>query len=105
MNTSEIVAAIGDGVQLFRVRNPDKYFLKQIDLPGIPEFWIDRRQVWKIKDSDFWYALLGIPFKDIEDILVRAPDSDWQRWDWKSLADIASGCRWRGPELDSRYVL
>jgi hypothetical protein len=105
MNAFEIAATIGDGAQLFRVRKPDKYFLEHNDLPGIPELWIDRRRVWQIKDSDFWYALLSIPFKNIEDILVRAPDSDWQSWDWKNLADIASGCRWRGSDLDSRYVL
>ena len=48
---------------------------------------------------------MRIPYKDHEEILVRADSADWQSWDWAALADVADGCRWGGPELDARYVI
>jgi hypothetical protein len=48
---------------------------------------------------------MRIPYKDIEEILVRVESPDWQNWDWEALANVADGCRWRGAYLDERYVL
>lgn len=48
---------------------------------------------------------MRICYKDHEEILVRATSADWQSWDWVALAAVADGCRWRGPEVDERYVV
>jgi len=48
---------------------------------------------------------MRIPYKDVEEILVRVESPDWESWDWAALADVADSCRWRGPELDERYVV
>jgi hypothetical protein len=48
---------------------------------------------------------MRIPYKDEEEIIVRPGSNDSERWDWRSLAQIADGCRWRGPTTDPRYVL
>jgi hypothetical protein len=46
------------------------------------------------------FAVMRIPFKDEEEILVRAESPDWAAWDWGALADIAGRRRWRGPSLN-----
>ena len=51
------------------------------------------------------FAWLRIFYKDHEEIIVRAPTSDWWNWDWEALAAIADACRWRGPGRDAKYVL
>lgn len=102
---SPLEKAIGRGVQLFRVMSPSQHFEEITELPALTKYYIGRRRVWKAKSEEAWYALLTIPYKDEEEILVRAPDSNWSEWDWENLAKIADGCRWRGPQLDSRIVI
>ena len=56
------------------------------------------------RGTDIYFALLTIPYKDEEDLLVRANCPDWDSWEWNELAKIAEGCRWRGPKLDARWI-
>jgi hypothetical protein len=46
-----------------------------------------------------------LPYKDEEEIVVRAETNDYADWDWAKLAQAADDCRWRGAGLDVRYVL
>lgn len=105
MTSTDAIEAVGEGVQLFRIKSPKRHFEEIEELPPKTELYISRRRVWKAKSGDAWYALLTIPYKDEEEILVRAPSADWSDWDWKALADQADRCRWRGASLDARYVL
>jgi hypothetical protein len=101
----QVSQKVGSGVQLFRIRHPKLFFKEVATLPGMRDESIVERRVWKVKDEDVYYALLTIPYKDEEKILVRAPNANWEEWDWKQLASQADACRWKGPSLDSRYVL
>jgi hypothetical protein len=62
------------------------------------------RRVWLLESRGAFYALLILQFDDEEEILVRAPDGDWEEWDWEALACAAEACRWRGPDLDERWI-
>jgi hypothetical protein len=73
-------------------------------LGGVFEQSIGSREVWQCRRCGQLFAVMRIPFKDEEEIAVRAENPDWAAWDWSSLADIANRCRWRGPSLDERYV-
>jgi hypothetical protein len=90
-------SAVGAGVQLFRIRLPLKHFRELRDLGA--------RKVWQCLACDQFYALMRLPYKSEEDILVRAPHGDWQSWDWEALARAADGCRWAGSTADVPYVL
>jgi hypothetical protein len=105
MTATKVSDAIGRGVQLFRVRAPRKHFVELTELSPMFQLCIGRRRVWKAKKEEAWYALLTIPFKDEEEILVRAPGPNWEEWDWQDLVSQADACRWRGPNLDPRYVI
>ena len=96
---------IGRGVQLFRIRKPTQYFIEVAQLPSMPQLAISDRRVWKARDEEVWYGLLTIPYADEEQILVRGPHDRWDQWNWKALAEVAESCRWRGPDLDQRYVI
>jgi hypothetical protein len=95
---------MGRGVQLFRIRHPGRHFEQLADLGPLHGSLIGGRRVWRIRGTDVFYALLVLPFEGDEEILVRAPDGEWEEWDWAALAAAAEGCRWRGPELDARWV-
>jgi hypothetical protein len=101
---SVLESRIGIGVQLFRIRHPLRHFEEVADLGPLHEKLIGGRRVWRLRATGVFYALLEIPFKDEEQILVRAPDGDWGAWDWGALAMVAEGCRWRGPDLDDRWI-
>lgn len=107
-NTTNAVCicdAIGPGVQTFRIRKPLTYFECVEQLPGIPELWLSARAIWACRRCGRRFAWMRIPYKDEEEIIVRPGSNDSERWDWRSLAQIADGCRWRGPTTDPRYVL
>ena len=97
--------AVGRGVQLFRIRDPGQCFAMVVDLGPDYEESLGARQVWTCRTCGAPFAVMRIPFKSEEDVLVRAPISHWQNWDWSSLAGIAANCGWRGPSLDRRYVM
>jgi hypothetical protein len=100
----DLAAKIGRGVQLFRIRHPKRRFEEIADLGGLPEAMIVGRRVWRLRETHIYFALLTIPFKDEEDLLVRAEGADWSSWDWAELATIADQCRWRGPQIDERWI-
>jgi hypothetical protein len=95
---------IGPGVQLFRIRHPERHFVELADLGPMNDASIAGRRVWLLEASGAFYALLTLPFEDEEEILSRAPDGDWEKWDWEALAVAAEACRWRGPDLDERWI-
>jgi hypothetical protein len=100
-------AAIGLGVQLFRIRDPGSRFEALADLGALPAATIGGRWVWRCRGCGALYALLRLPFKDEEDILVRSRSSadDWGSWDWQHLAELAEQSRWQGPRFEKAYVL
>ena len=100
----ELAQRIGLGVQLFRIRHPERFFEQVADLGPMFEESIGRRRVWRPRETPFFYPLLTIPYKTEEEILVRAHDGGWQSWDWRRLAETADGCRWRGPDQDARWI-
>ena len=67
--------------------------------------FLDARAVWACRLCGQMFAWMRIVYKDHEEILVRAQSPGWQSWDWAVLAEVADSCRWRGPELDERYVV
>ena len=98
-------SAVGRGVQTFRIRHPERLFDVIADLGSDYPHLLDAHRVWACRFCGQRFAWMRIPFKDLEEILVRANSPDWQSWDWPALVDIASGCRWRGESLDERYVI
>ncbi len=90
---------------MFRVRSPRQWFDEVAGLGPDRRRSLGGRRVWRCRQCGQVFALMRIAFKDEEDILVRAPDGDWSAWDWASLADAASHCRWRGPKLDEEHLL
>jgi hypothetical protein len=100
----ELEGLIGKGVQLCRISHPELHFEELADLGSLPGLRIGCRRVWRLKGTGVLYALLTLPYKDEELILVRAAGLDWTEWDWGHLAEIADGCRWRGPGLDGRWI-
>jgi dihydrofolate reductase len=97
--------AVGRGVQTFRIRDPESLFDVVADVGSDRAHFMDARAVWACRTCGQRFAWMRIPYKDHEEILVRAESSDWQNWDWIALAEIADSCRWRGPDLDERYVV
>lgn len=98
-------SAVGRGVQTFRIRHPRHLFDVVVDVGSAHELYMDARAVWACRDCGQRFAWMRILYKDHEEILVRAGSADWQNWNWPALADIADSCRWRGPEVDERYVV
>jgi hypothetical protein len=96
---------IGVGVQLFRIRNPESSFEIVEELNPDYSKFIGARSIWRCKECGDLFAYLKIPFKDEEEIIVRAKSDDPTTWDWAELVDLAGKVRWRGPELDERWVL
>ena len=97
--------ALGPGVQTFRIRHPLRLFRVVADLGPDRDRFIDARAAWECRTCGQPFAWLRVFYKDHEEILVRAQVKSWQMWDWASIAEVADRCRWRGPELDQRYVL
>ena len=50
------------------------------------------------------FAYMRIPYKDEEEIIVRAHDSNWNDWDWNELANIADSVRWQGPDKELKCL-
>lgn len=105
METPCKCAAIGRGVQTFRIRDPEATFRIVAPVGGDPEQMIGARAVWACRACGEFFAWMRLPYKDDEEILVRAPDADLDQWDWAVLAEVADTCRWRGPQVDVRFVL
>ncbi len=98
-------SAIGLGVQTFRIRDIDGQFEKIETLgPDYPKY-LASRAVWVCRSCAKYFARIQVPYKDIEEFLIPMENSDWQSWDWGQLAERSNRCRWRGSQLDSRYVL
>jgi len=98
-------SAIGPGVQTFRIRDIDGQFKKVETLgPDYPKC-LESRAVWICSSCAKYFARIQVPSKDIEEFLIPMESGDWQSWDWGRLAEQSNQCRWRGPKLDSRYVL
>lgn len=104
-SAAKVSDAIGRGVQMFRVRAPEEHFIELAELPALPTLSVGRRRILKARNENVWYALLTIPYKDEEEIIVRGPDAQWEDWDWAELAGIADSCRWRGVGSAPRYVI
>lgn len=95
---------LNKGAQLFRIRMPSFKFEELHDLGPDYEMFLASRKVWQCKKCGQLFAFMRIPYKDEEDILVRANEADWNSWNWKELADVASSVRWRGPGIDPRLI-
>lgn len=85
--------AIGQGVQTFRVRWLTRCLLFRdiARLDGVFEQCVGYRQVCQCRRRGHLFAVMLIPFKDEEEIMVRGESSDWEAWDWSALADVAVG--------------
>ena len=92
MNSSQhdLAAKIGRGVRLFRIRHPKRHFDQIADLGGLPGLMIGGRKVWKLRETDIYFALLTIPYTDEEDLLIRAEGSVLEGQSLR--VDL---CRWR----------
>lgn len=91
-------SAVGAGKPLFRL---DAGLFREVkDLGPLKEKMIGGRKVWACRACERPYALLRLPYKDEEDILVLPSVQDPELWDWEKLADQADRCRWTGPGGD-----
>ena len=98
--------SIGNGVQLFRIRNPQELFEMIEDLGADYSQYIASKQIWRCKSCNSRFAFLRVPFdKDEEDFLLPVEDPEPSIWNWALLVESASDSRWRGPELDEKFVL
>jgi hypothetical protein len=98
-------ARLGPGAQLFRVRHPRRHFEEVADFGPSLDAMIRGRRVWKCRRCGGLFALLRLPFRDEEEILVRMHAPDWTSWDWPALANRAEALRWRGPDVEPRELL
>lgn len=98
-------SAIGQGVQTFRIHRPSVWFKRVAELSPAPQLWLSARSVWTCLYCGQFFAWMRIPYKDEEEIIVRAETNDYANWDWAKLSKAADDCRWRGPGLDVRYIL
>ena len=96
---------LGWSVQLFRIRQPSRWFEEIADAGPAPGDMLGARKVWRCRRCGQFFALLRIPLKDEVDFLVRAPDDQYLFWNWPDLADQAGQCGWRGAAVEDRYVL
>jgi hypothetical protein len=62
---------IGIGVQTFRIMDIDRYFTLVKDLGPDYNKFLDSRKIVKLKCQDVYYALVGVPDKDMEEFVVR----------------------------------
>ena len=98
-----VCSPIGRGAQTFRIREPDKVFRVIQVLSPDYQLYINARAVWACDACGTYFAWLRIPFKDLEEIVVRSESTDWQNWQWNKLVKIAEECRWQGP-VDAPFV-
>lgn len=98
-----ICTRLGDGVQLFRVRHPLEHFLEVADMGEDFANMIVSRKVWRCRNCDQLFALLRIPFKAEEEILVKLQDGSTD-FDWNVLAEKAATLRWQG-SLEGKYLI
>ena len=95
---------LGEAKQLFRIRHPKRYFEQVATLDPLPAESIGGRWIWRCLGCEQCFALLRLPFKDEEDILVRGDGREWIEWDWRAMAATAEHCRWSGTD-EGKYVL
>jgi hypothetical protein len=95
--------AIGDGVQTFRIRNFDQHFSIVEDFGPDYADYLESGKIVKLIDEDILYALVRVPYKDMEELMIRIT-TDINSINWREIADKTEYCRWRGPELDQRYI-
>ena len=95
--------AIGEGIQTFRIRDFDRYFSVVEDLGPDYANYLESRKIVTLDDEDILYALVRVPYKDVEEFVIRIT-TDIDSIDWKEIAKRTEECRWRGPELDLRYI-
>ncbi len=95
--------AIGDGIQTFRIRNFDQHFSLIEDLGPDRANWLESRKILKLNDEDVYYALVEVFYKDFEEFVVKIT-IDITSINWKEIADRTKNYRWRGPQLDARYI-
>jgi hypothetical protein len=62
------------------------------------------RWIWRCLGCGQHFALLRLPFKDEEDILVRGESRAWSEWDWPAMAATAERCRWKATD-EEKHVL
>jgi hypothetical protein len=96
---------ISVGAQLFRIRDPESLFDIVEELEPDHSKYISTRAIWICKHCGDLFAYLKIPYKDEEEIIVRALNDNPATWDWSELVDLAGTVRWRGPGLDKRWVV
>ena len=96
---------VGRGVQTFRIRGLRKKFEVITELGPASELQIESRAVCQCRSCGRFFALIRVPIKEVEEFLMAADSSFWKFWDWSSIADAAPSCRWRGPKVDTRFVL
>ncbi len=93
---------IGMGVGTFRIRDFDKHFSVLEDLgPDYPNF-LESRKIVKLIEEDVLYALVQVPYKSMEEFVIRITDP--KAIDWKEIVEKTKNCTWRGPQLDPRYI-
>ena len=95
---------IGSGVQTFRIRWARFKFRVVQRLPPIRESLIESREIWSCRRCGRLFAIVRVPFKDLEEILVRPTTQVPSEWDWNSIAAAAESVRWRGPGDEPRVV-
>jgi hypothetical protein len=95
---------IGAGVQTFRIRWARLKFRVVERLPPLREELIESRAIWACRRCGRMFAVVRIPFKDLEEILVRPTFQAASDWDWNAIASTAESVRWRGPAYEPRVL-
>jgi ribosomal-protein-alanine N-acetyltransferase len=99
-----ICNAIGRGVQIVRIEDPDSKFSKVADLDSDPKLLLEARAVWACLECGQLFAWMRLMEKDREEFLVRGESPFWLAWDWKALSETAGKCA-QHMGSGTRYIL
>lgn len=88
-----------------RIRFPRIKFRVIERLAPLLERQIDSRQVWACRKCGQLFAVVRLPLKDLEEIVVRPGSQDSSGWDWEEIAAVAAGVRWRGSSNEARFIV
>ena len=98
------VDKIGQGKQTFRIPDFWNYFMNVTDFGADYKNLYESRKIIKLKDHDIYFALVRVPFNDIEEFIIRIPTCDPDKVNWDEVMKVCEICRWRGPTLEPKML-
>ncbi|MBN2041805.1 MAG: hypothetical protein JW864_17345 [Spirochaetes bacterium] len=98
---------IGKGVQTFRIKGFENLYTEVMDFGPDHENFLQSRKVIKLKSENKYYAMVEIPYKDVEQFIVLLENCNFEFFndiDWVNVAKTTESCLWIGPQFESRFI-